>query len=96
MIIHVVLFKLKERSEAHIKESLEILRALMGKIPSLMALNVGEDVVRAERSYDIGIIAGFEDLAGLESYRSHPEHVTVARRMNEISESIVALDFEEK
>ncbi|MFQ5428094.1 MAG: Dabb family protein [Thermodesulfobacteriota bacterium] len=96
MIIHIVLFKFKERTEAHINESLENLRGLMGKVPSLKALTVGEDVVQGERSYDVGIIAGFEDLAGLESYRSHPEHVIVANRLKEISESIVALDFEEK
>ncbi|MFQ5354057.1 MAG: Dabb family protein [Thermodesulfobacteriota bacterium] len=96
MIIHIVLFKLKERKDLHIEESLKLLRGLMGKVPSLMALNVGKDVVQGERSYDVGIIAGFEDLAGLESYRTHPEHVVVAKRLKELSESIVALDFEEK
>ncbi|MFQ5480216.1 MAG: Dabb family protein [Thermodesulfobacteriota bacterium] len=96
MIIHIVLFKLKKRSEVNIKECLELLRGLMGKVPALKALTVGEDVVQAERSYDVGIIAGFEDMAGLESYRSHPEHVSVAKRLNELSSSIVALDFEEK
>ncbi len=95
MVIHIVLFKLKERSEDNLKECLGLLSGLMGKVPSLRALTVGEDVVKAERSYDVGIIAGFDDLEGLESYRSHPEHVTAAKRLNELSESIVALDMEE-
>ncbi len=95
MVIHLVLFKLKERSESQVTESIESLRALLGKVPSLKALTVGKDVVQSARSYDFGIIAGFEDLAGLESYRTHSEHVAVAKGLNEICESIAAVDFEE-
>jgi len=96
MITHIVLFKLKERSKEYIREALGLLEGLEGKIASLRGITVGEDVSQAGRSYDVGIIARFENLDGLESYRVDPAHVVVAKRLNEICSSIVALDFEEK
>ncbi len=96
MITHVVLFKFKEESEGEMEGVLNSLRALYGVVPSLRGLSVGRDVVRARRSYDMGLIARFDDLAGLEAYRKHPAHVAVAGRLNELCSSIVAVDFEEK
>ncbi len=95
MITHIVLFKLKDRNEKNTAEALSLLRGLDGKIPALRGLTVGEDVSRAGRSYDLGIITRFDDLAGLETYRADPVHVVAAKRLNEICSSIVALDFEE-
>jgi len=96
MITHIVLFKLKKRSDEEVEEALESLRALEGVVPTLQGITVGADIVQAARSYDFGLIARFDDLAGLEAYRRHPAHVEVAGRLNEISSSIVAVDFEEK
>ncbi len=95
MITHIVLFKLKDAGVDTRGEVVSLLQGLDGRIPTLRALSVGEDVSHSGRSYDVGIIARFDDLAGLESYRVDPVHVKVARRLNEICSSIVALDFEE-
>ncbi len=96
MITHIVLFKLRERSRKNMDKALGLLRGLEGAVPTLRGLTVGEDVVRAGRSHDIGLIARFDDLSGLEAYRKDPKHVRVAEHMREISGSIVAVDFEEK
>jgi len=95
MIIHIVLFKLKDKGAEDQAEAMSLLKGLDGNIPTLRGLSVGEDVSRSGRSYDVGIIARFDDMDGLETYRVDPAHVIVARRLNEICSSIVALDFEE-
>jgi len=95
MITHIVLFKLKDKDEGNRAEALGLLQGLDGRIPTLRGITVGEDLSRAGRSYDVGIIARFDDMAGLESYRADPAHVVAAKRLNEICSSIVALDFKE-
>lgn len=94
MITHVVLFKLKDRSAANVAAAVERIRALEGQIPTLRSLEVGADVVRAARSYDVGLIARFDDMAGLAVYRDHPRHLPVLEYMGEVSETAAAVDFE--
>jgi hypothetical protein len=59
-------------------------------------LEVGVDVVRGERSFDIALVARFDDLAGLEAYRSHPLHVEVADYIKGASESVVSVDYDSR
>ncbi len=95
MITHIVLFKLNDEDKENKAEAMGLLQGLDGRIPTLRGITVGEDLSRAKRSYDVGIIARFDDMDGLESYRVDPAHVAVAKRLNEICSSIVALDFKE-
>ncbi len=94
MIIHVVLFRLKDRSRANVERTVSKLAALRDKVPSLRSLEVGSDVIGSDRSYDVALIARFDDLAGLEAYRVHPEHVNVVEFIAGVKESTVAVDFE--
>ncbi|GMR04893.1 MAG: Dabb family protein [Thermodesulfobacteriota bacterium] len=94
MITHIVFFKLKERSDENLRKAVGILEALQGRVPSLKTLEVGVDVVRSSRSYDIALTARFDSLEGLESYRSHPEHVKAATYLRGVSEAIAAVDYE--
>lgn len=77
MLTHVILFKLKQPNETAIAEALARLRALDGAVPSLRGLEVGRDIVRSERSYDVALIARFDDLDGLIAYQQHPAHLPV-------------------
>ena len=92
MLTHIVLFKLKDR--AVIDTARERLAALDGHIESLRSLEVGVDVVRRERSFDIALVAKFDDRAGLEAYRTHPLHVEVADYIKGESSAVVSADYE--
>ena len=77
MITHVVLFKLKDASAARMEETRARLDGLRGAVGVLKSLEVGVDVIRSERSYDLALIATFESLADLETYQKHPAHQDV-------------------
>jgi stress responsive alpha/beta barrel protein len=96
MITHVVLFKLKDRTPESIEKAWAVLAGLKGKVPSLKGLEVGTDVIRSERSYDIALVARFEDLAGLDAYQNHPAHLEVVKYIAGVRESAVAVDYELK
>jgi len=93
MITHVVLAKLKDQSPQNIEATQALLRSLNGRIPSLRHLEIGKDIVRSERAYDIALIAKFDDLDGLRAYQTHPVHVPVSNRLRELAISIVVVDY---
>ncbi len=93
MLTHIVLFKLHDPSTENITETVARLKALDGAVPTLRSLEVGVDIVRSPRSYDVGLVARFDDRAGLEAYQAHPAHLPVVDYINETMASRVAVDF---
>ena len=97
MLTHIVIWKYKaETSAEERREHVALLRALAGVVPGLQTLGVGFDVLRLPRSYDTGLVATFQDRAGLEAYDAHPEHQAVAQLGRAISEHVASVDFEDE
>ncbi|MFD0586620.1 Dabb family protein [Paenibacillus sp. GCM10027627] len=94
MITHIVCFKLKDRSEESIERTAAVLRDMEGKIDELKFIEVGVDVLRSERSYDIVLITKFDSMAGLEAYQVHPVHKKVIEHMQEARDASASVDFE--
>lgn len=99
MIRHVVMWKLLETADGHdraanAQRAKKALLALRDKIPVVRSLEVGEDVLRTERSYDLCLIASFDSLADLAAYNDHPAHREVAAFMQKIRDKAVAVDLE--
>lgn len=95
MIVHIVLFKLKEPTAETVAEAVSLLRSMEGKVPMLRRLEVGADVIRSERSYDIALYTHFDTLEDLAAYQADPYHGgTVAPRMRSISSAVAAADYE--
>ena len=96
MLTHIVVWKYKpEVSEEQRREHVERLRRLDGLIPEIRSFAVGRDVLRLPRSYHTGLVATFQDRAGLEAYDAHPEHQAVAQLGRTISEHVASVDFED-
>jgi quinol monooxygenase YgiN len=82
MIKHIVLWKLKAQAHGNdaatnarlIKEKLEGLR---GRIPGLLAIEVGMDYSRTETSADVALYSEFTDRAALDAYQAHPAHAAI-------------------
>lgn len=94
MLTHVVLLKLKDRSPASIEATRARLEGLAQAVETLRGLEVGIDITRSGRSYDLALITRFDDAEGYEVYRAHPAHLPVLAHMHEAAESVVVVDFE--
>lgn len=95
MITHIVLFKFKpETTEAEVQKLAEGLGGLPQLIEEIREFRFGADVVRSERSYDLGLVSSFEDLDALQRYNVHPEHQKVVAQVKAIAANVVAVDFE--
>jgi len=51
-------------------------------------------VLHTERSYDFALVSAFDNLESMQRYINHPQHQVVAKKCRELSDSIVAVDFE--
>ncbi len=95
MITHIVLFKLNDPSEALLQKTCSVLLGMQGNISELRHLEVGRDVIRSERSYDIALVTRFDSLDDLQAYQVHPHHAgVVVPHMKSVCSSIVAVDYE--
>lgn len=95
MITHIVFFKLKDKSAASIDAAREKLLSMDGRIELLRHLEVGADVIRSERSYDLALVTRFDSLDALQAYQVHPYHAgEILPYMKSVSESVVAVDYE--
>ncbi|MBE0575790.1 MAG: Dabb family protein [Desulfuromonadales bacterium] len=94
MITHVVVFKFKpEATEAEIQHLAESLGGLPQLIEEIREFRFGADVIRSERSYDLGLVSSFDDLDALQRYQIHPEHQKVVAQVKAIASNVVSVDF---
>ena len=95
MITHIVLFKLANPSPSRVAEAASMLRSMEGKVPMLRHLEVGADVVRSERSYDLALLSRFDTIEDLHAYQVDPYHAgQVVPYMKSVCASVVAVDYE--
>lgn len=100
MIKHVVLFKLalfaegnsRHENALYLKEELENLESM---IPELLKMEVVINIPHvSDQNYDLMLIAEFENLAGLNAYIIHPEHVRVGSFLSKVRTARAAIDYE--
>lgn len=81
MFTHIVLYKAKEPT----KENLEFLEktflSMNGNIEELKQLEVGIDVIKSDRSYDIGIITRFDTKEDYLAYDVNEFHVEKVKKV---------------
>jgi hypothetical protein len=94
MITHIVLFKLRDNSSEAVARTVQVLRDMEGKIDELRHLEVGTDILRSERSYDIGLVTKFDSMEALQAYQIHPVHKKVIEHMTSVREASVSVDYE--
>jgi hypothetical protein len=98
MFKHIVFFKLKDFAEGaskaenarQIKSKLE---ALNGRIPGLLKLEVGINVVDDAAAYDIALYSEFASQQDAKNYATNPEHVAVAKFIGLVKEGRVVVDY---
>jgi hypothetical protein len=79
MLRHVALFKLKPGvTDAEVGAVVDGLRALPDQVPSIRGYEVGRDLDLNEGTYDLAVVALFDDEDGYVQYLEHPAHRKVA------------------
>ena len=94
MLVHIVMFQFKEENkEANLAQVNAMLEALPSKIESLKSMEVGLDISRSERSFDLVLTSIFEDQAGLSAYAVHPAHLDVVSVIKEVTSVSKVVDY---
>ena len=94
MIRHIVMFWLKDKNEAIVRETVDKLNSMKGKIPGMLSIDAGADVVGSARSCDICLCETFDTRESLEVYRTHPVHLPVQAHMHAVMERSASADYE--
>lgn len=98
MIRHIVLFELTStdpaEKDAQVAEAKAQLEALVGVVPGLRAMDVSRNVAYEGQNMDFALVADFDDLAAMEAYLVHPEHVKAAAYIGSIRAGRAAIDVE--
>lgn len=95
MITHIVFFKLADHRPDNIAGTRNKLSSMNGRIPGIRHFEVGVDVVRSERSYDLALLTRFDSLADLKAYQEHPLHAgEIVPHLKSVCSSIIAVDYE--
>ncbi|NSB12281.1 Dabb family protein [Clostridium beijerinckii] len=94
MFTHIVLFKLKEPTTENLKFVEKTLLSMNGMIKELKRLEVGVDVIKSDRSYDVGIITRFDNKEDYLSYDVNEFHVEKVKKViGPYMEGSKTLDF---
>ena len=73
MIRHIVLWRLKSPDDFDkVRETLE---RQVGRIPGLLAVEVGRGFNSGRRAVDFALLCDFDSRESLEAYHRHPAHM---------------------
>lgn len=99
MVHHLVFWKLKPSAdgrskEENLREARERLLTLKGKIPEIRRIQAGANFNPSEASWDLALVAEFDDEMDLLAYQKHPEHQAAAAFLREVASERAVVDFE--
>jgi hypothetical protein len=95
MLRHIVMMKFKERDDVE-KISTNVKTMLDDLVPvvdALKRMEVGINVNPKPAAYDLVLTADFDDEAGLNEYRAHPDHVKILDFMKEVVDKTTVVDY---
>lgn len=80
-VAHMVMWKL-DGAAAQVRRGraqnmLPMFKALRGKVPGLLRLEVGTNLLDAADACDMALYMVFESRQALENYNIHPEHLKI-------------------
>ncbi|RLA65650.1 MAG: Dabb family protein [Epsilonproteobacteria bacterium] len=94
MLVHIVMFNFKEKNKkTNIIQAKQMLEQLMGTVPSLRSMDIGLNIIEADRAMDLSIISVFESKEGLDAYDIHPAHQEVLIFIKSVVEYSKSCDY---
>ncbi|MGO9379647.1 MAG: Dabb family protein [Dissulfurispiraceae bacterium] len=98
MVKHVVMWRLKDRTEGGSKKEnastvKQMFEDLNGKIPGMIKLEVGIDYAMSDASSCIVLYSEFVDEEALDGYRAHPEFKRASAFIKSVSAERRMVDY---
>ncbi|MBN4051402.1 Dabb family protein [bacterium AH-315-M05] len=94
MIIHIAIFQWKKGTlESQINEALQEVRDLQHKIFGIKAIYCGKNFSKWAKNYTHGIVVLAENQKALDRYRNHPDHQSVASKIEFMEQDGIGVDF---
>jgi len=94
MVKHIVMFDFKdENKQENLLKAKAMLEALLVTVPTLNKMEVGINFSEEERAMDLSLYSEFNDVAGLELYANHPEHLEVVKFIKSVVTASKVSDY---
>ncbi|MBR3298007.1 MAG: Dabb family protein [Clostridia bacterium] len=95
---HLVIWRFREEAEGKTREEnmrlvADALRALVGVAPTLLSLEVGEDVLHSEQSGDMALVCEFKSIEDMHAYRDFPPHAEISAYIKKVACERRVADF---
>lgn len=99
MVKHIVMWRLKDKTESATKEEnkikmIEMLNGLPQYVEEIIDFEVGGNFNPSDAAYDIVLYSSFESKEALGRYQKHPKHVEVAEFVGKVREDRAVVDYE--
>lgn len=99
MIKHIVMWKMKDQAEGgskadNIKKISVLLNNLVGVVPGLICVEVGENFSESPAAADLVLYSELESREALPIYQKHPEHVKAAQFIEAVTIDRQVVDYE--
>ncbi|MBS1212229.1 MAG: uncharacterized protein H6R26_845 [Proteobacteria bacterium] len=97
---HVVIVWLKDHSQAAREQYIQATKTL-SNLPMVLRYQVGTALPGGDRavvdsSYDVAIVATFENATALDAYIKHPDHgKTLQEKLKPLVDKVIVYDFAE-
>ncbi len=79
---------------AVVDEVVAALRRCEAEVPSLRGFELGRASEGYETTYDLVLVATFDDLAGLQAYVTHPVHQAALAVIGPVRDQRMCMDYE--
>ncbi|MDE6189934.1 MAG: Dabb family protein [Clostridia bacterium] len=93
MVKHIVMYRLKERTEENATALKDKFLSMKGKIDVLKDIQAGVDTLKSQRSFDVVLECTFDTLADLETYKNDEVHIPVMKYVQSVVEVSHSVDY---
>jgi len=80
-------------ADAHVEEFCRRMQALRAVVPGIEHLEIGRDMLREERSWDLMLIMRFSSVDALRTYQQHPAHLQLMAFNQPAVAQVGSVDF---
>lgn len=96
MVTHIALFRWKENiPQEEVNKLMSAIKDLKNQINEVVELDCGENFSKWNEGYTHAVVVKTKTREDLDNYRKHPAHIPVAKKVEELENHSIGIDFED-